>query len=45
MLFGKGSYLGRAVARMCDSNLKSDYDGRDKDKMLERGVLLLQEVS
>jgi hypothetical protein len=37
------AFFWQGVARLFGSNLKAEYDGRDKDKIVERIILLVEE--
>lgn len=37
------AFFWQGVARVFGSNLKAEYDGRDKDKIVERIIILVQE--
>jgi hypothetical protein len=40
---GFSAFLWQGVARFFGSNLKSEYDGSDKDKVIERVIVLVEE--
>jgi len=37
------AYFWQGVARLFGSNLKAEYDGRDKDRIVERIIILVEE--